>query len=257
MSDSNKQFITYIMAGDPDLETTRKNILALQEGGATLIELGIPFSDPVAEGIVIQEANLRAFKSGTTLEGIFTLVDGLKSDVKIPLLFMTYVNLLFNYGYDRFFKRCADIGISGVILPDVPFEESDEITEFADKYGIDVVYLLAPTSQSRVAEIAKKAKLRGDNAGFIYLVSSMGVTGVRTEITTDLRPLVAEIKKHTDTPVAIGFGISSGEQARDFCEYADGFIVGSALVKIVEKYGENAPSELKEKAKELTRWKKS
>jgi tryptophan synthase alpha chain len=235
-----KAFIAYLMAGDPDLGMTADYILALQEGGADLIEIGIPFSDPIAEGETIQNANLRAFASKTTLEGIFDMTSSLKGRVHIPLLFMSYVNPVFNYGYDAFFKKCLDCGISGVILPDVPFEEQEEVLPFAKKYGIEIVTLIAPTSLHRIENIAETAE------GFIYLVSSMGVTGVRSVINADIRPIVAAIREKTGTPVAVGFGIHTPEQAAEISRYADGVIVGSAIVNIIAKNGGETAKELTE-----------
>jgi tryptophan synthase alpha chain len=230
-----KAFIAYLMAGDPNLDKTADYILALQEGGADLIEIGIPFSDPIAEGETIQSANLRAFASGTALTGIFEMTLALKGKVNIPLLFMSYVNPIFNYGYDAFFKRCLRCGINGVILPDVPFEEQEEVLPFAKKYGIDIITLIAPTSLQRIENIAKTAE------GFIYLVSSMGVTGVRSVISNDIRPIAAAVRERTGTPVAVGFGIHTPEQAAEISGYADGVIVGSAIVNIIaQNSGETA-----------------
>jgi tryptophan synthase alpha chain len=235
-----KVFIAYLMAGDPDLEKTAEYILALQEGGADIIEIGIPFSDPIAEGETIQNANLRSFSSGTTPDGIFKMTEGLKDKVKIPLLFMSYVNPIFSYGYDSFFKRCSESGISGVILPDVPFEEEGEVRPYAQKYGIEVITLVAPTSARRIANIAKSAQ------GFIYVVSSMGVTGVRTSINRDIRSIIEAIKKETDIPAAVGFGINTPEQAAELLQYADGIIVGSAIVNIIAQNSADTAGKLKE-----------
>jgi tryptophan synthase alpha chain len=235
-----KAFIAYLMAGDPNLDKTAEYILALQEGGADLIEIGIPFSDPIAEGETIQNANLRAFASKTTLNGIFEMTLALKGKVKIPLLFMSYVNPIFNYGYDAFFKRCLDCGVTGVILPDVPFEEQGEVLPFAQKYGIEIITLIAPTSFRRIENIAKTAE------GFIYLVSSMGVTGVRSVISDDIRPIAAAIRERTDTPVAVGFGIHTPEQAAEISRYADAVIVGSAIVNIIAKNSGKTGIELTE-----------
>lgn len=229
-----KAFITYLMAGDPDLAMSAEYILAAQEAGADLIEIGIPFSDPIAEGEVIQAASTRALAAGTRLDGVFDMVESIRDKMRVPMVFMTYLNPVFVYGYDRFFARCADIGICGVIVPDLPFEEQGEAKEIARKYGIEIVTLVAPTSGKRTAEIVREAE------GFVYLVSSMGVTGVRREIQTDLPAIVAEIRKATDTPVAIGFGISTPEQAQRYMSVADGVIVGSAIVRIIGQHGRNA-----------------
>ncbi|WP_099205334.1 tryptophan synthase subunit alpha [Scatolibacter rhodanostii] len=227
-----KAFVTYLMAGDPNIEQSAEYILALQEGGADLIEIGIPFSDPVAEGEVIQKASERALLNGTTLEHIFTMLESLKGKVHVPLVLMTYLNPVFVYGYERFFARSQTCGISGIIIPDLPFEEQNEVKQIAINYGIDTITLIAPTSQERIAKIAKEAE------GFVYLVSSMGVTGVRSEITTNIKQLVQEIKKGKDIPVAVGFGIATAEQAEEYAKMADGVIVGSAIVKQI---AENLP----------------
>lgn len=230
-----KAFIAFITCGDPDLETTAAAVRAAVKGGADLIELGIPFSDPTAEGPVIQGANLRALKGGVTTDKIFAFVRELRRDVTVPLVFMTYANVVFSYGAERFISTCKDIGIDGLILPDLPYEEKDEFQPLCRKYGVDLISLIAPTSENRIAMIAKEAE------GFIYLVSSLGVTGVRSEIKTDLAAIVDVIRKNTDVPCAIGFGISKPEQAKKMADIADGAIVGSAIVKLLEQYGKQAP----------------
>lgn len=234
--ENSKAFIGFVTAGDPDLETSKKIMLEMARAGCDLIEIGIPFSDPIAEGPVIQEADLRSLAGGTTTDKVFALAEELSKEADIPLVFMTYLNVLFKYGYDKFLENAKNSGISGVIVPDLPFEEKKELRSVADKYGIDVISLIAPTSESRIQMIAKEAK------GFIYEVSSLGVTGVRSEIKTDLRAITESIKAVTDIPVAIGFGINTPEQAARVCEYADGVIVGSAIVKIVAQYGKDAPA---------------
>lgn len=234
--ENDKAFIGFLTAGDPDLETTEKCILAMEKAGAGLVEIGIPFSDPIAEGVVIQGANIRALKAGTNLDKIFNMVKSVREKTDIPLVFLTYINPLLNYGYDEFFNTCKQVGLDGVIIPDLPFEEKDEIKDIAKKYDIDIISLIAPTSNERIKTIAK------DTSGFVYVVSSMGVTGVRKEITTDLDSIIKLIKEVTNTPTAIGFGINTPEQAKKYSEIADGVIVGSAIVKIIEKYGKNAPS---------------
>ncbi len=234
--ENGKAFIGFVTAGDPDLETSKKIMLEMARAGCDLIEIGIPFSDPIAEGPVIQEADLRSLAGGTTTDKVFALAAELSKEADIPLVFMTYLNVLFKYGYDKFLENTKNSGISGVIVPDLPFEEKEELRSVADKYGIDVISLIAPTSESRIQMIAKEAK------GFIYEVSSLGVTGVRSEIKTDLRAITESIKAVTDIPVAIGFGINTPEQAARVCEYADGVIVGSAIVKIVAQYGKDAPA---------------
>jgi len=232
--ENGKAFIPFITCGDPDLETTGKIVRAACENGANLIELGIPFSDPTAEGPVIQEANLRALKNSVTTDDVFELVKDIRSDVKIPLVFMTYANVVFSYGTEEFFKRCREVGIDGIILPDVPFEEKEDFAPTADKYGVDLISMVAPTSENRIAMIAREAK------GFLYIVSSLGVTGTRTDITTDLDSMVDIVRKNSNIPCAIGFGISTPEQAAKMAGISDGAIVGSAIIKIMAKYGRDA-----------------
>ena len=229
-----KAFIPFITCGDPDLETTAKVVKAAAENGADLIELGIPFSDPTAEGSVIQAANIRALNGGVNTDKIFDFVRELRKDITIPLVFMTYANVVFSYGSDKFISLCAEVGIDGLILPDIPFEEKEEFLDICHKYDVALISLIAPTSKDRVGMIAKNAE------GFIYLVSSLGVTGVRTEINTELSSIVEVIRENTDIPCAIGFGISTPQQAHDMAAVADGAIVGSAIIKIIEKYGKNS-----------------
>ena len=235
-----KALICYLMAGDPSLDASAGYILAAQEAGADMVEIGIPFSDPIAEGEVIEAASMRALAGGTRLDGVFAMVESIKDKMRIPMVFMTYLNPVFVYGYDRFFRKCKDIGISGIIIPDLPFEEQGEAKEYACKYGVEIITLVAPTSHDRIARIAKGAE------GFIYLVSSMGVTGVREEIGGGLREIVAGIREVTATPVAIGFGISTPEQARACAQISDGAIVGSAIVRIIAEHGEDAGEALGE-----------
>lgn len=229
-----KVFIPFITCGDPDLETTGKIVRAAVENGADLIELGIPFSDPIAEGPVIQEANIRALSGGITTDMIFDFVRELRKDVTIPLVFMTYTNIVFSYGAEKFFSNCKKVGIDGIILPDLPYEEKDEFLPICRKYDIDLISLIAPTSRQRIAMISKAAE------GFIYIVSSLGVTGTRTEITTDIASIIESIRENTDTPCAIGFGISTPAQASQMAAISDGTIVGSAIIKLIEKYGRDA-----------------
>ena len=233
--ENGKAFVAFITCGDPDLETTVKAVKAAADNGADLVELGIPFSDPTAEGPVIQGANLRALKGGVTTDKVFDMVKELRKEVTIPLVFMTYANVVFSYGAERFMTNCKEVGIDGIILPDLPFEEKEEFDGICDQYGVDLISLIAPTSAGRIAMIAKEAK------GFIYLVSSLGVTGTRSEITTDLGSIVSVIRENTKVPCAIGFGISTPEQAAKMSSISDGAIVGSAIIKILEKYGKDAP----------------
>ena len=221
------------------------NFKAVIEAGADLIEVGIPFSDPIAEGPVIQEADIRSLSAGMTTDKVFRLVKELRADYDIPIVFMTYANPVYHYGAEKFFGNAADAGADGIIIPDCPFEERHEFDETASRYGIDFISMIAPTSEDRIKTIASQAK------GFIYVVSSLGVTGVRSEIKTDLDSIMKLIKETTDTPAAIGFGISTPEQASIMSEKADGVIVGSAMVKIVAKYGKDAPSELSQYVKSM------
>ena len=240
-----KTFIPFVTCGYPDLDTTYKIVLEAQKNGAGLVELGIPFSDPTAEGPVIQSANVEALKNGITTDDIFEFVVKLRKEVTIPLVFMTYANVVFSYGIERFAKRCKKTGIDGIILPDVPYEEKDEFVSVLSGYDIDLISLIAPTSASRTAMIAKEA------TGFIYVVSSLGVTGVRNEITTDIGSIVDIIKQNTDIPCAVGFGISKPEHAKKMSEVADGVIVGSAIIKIISEYGKEAPKYVGEYIKSM------
>lgn len=232
--DHGKAFIAFITCGDPDLDTTGRAVRAAVENGADLIELGIPFSDPTAEGPVIQEASLRALQAGTTTDRIFGFVKELRTDVTVPMVFMTYANVIFSYGAEKFISTCAQIGIDGLILPDLPFEEKEEFLPLCRQYGVDLISLIAPTSENRVAMIAREAE------GFIYLVSSLGVTGTRSEITTDLAPIIQTIRENAKVPVAIGFGISTPEQAKKMAAISDGAIVGSAIEKILAQHGKES-----------------
>ena len=235
---AGKAFIPFITCGDPDLETTAAAVRAAAENGADLIELGIPFSDPTAEGPVIQGANLRALQGGVTTDKIFALVQDLRRDVQIPLVFMTYANVVFSYGTERFLSACREIGIDGLILPDLPFEEKEEFQPVCRRYGVELISLIAPTSENRIAMIAKEAE------GFLYLVSSLGVTGMRSEIKTDLAAIVQVVRENTKIPCAIGFGISTPEQAKRMAALSDGAIVGSAIIKLLEQYGKAAPAHI-------------
>lgn len=235
---NGKAFIAFLTAGDPSAECTVNYILEMEKAGADLIEIGIPFSDPTAEGVVIQEASLRALKGGMTTEGVFQIVEEVRKKSQVPLALMTYLNPVFHYGYEAFFSRCQSLGVDGIIVLDLPFEEKREAEEVAARFGVDVISLIAPTSKERIRLIAKEAK------GFIHVVSSIGVTGVRSQITTDIAGMVKEIRTVTDTPCATGFGISTPEQAAEMAGYADGVIVGSAIVKQIEKYGEKAEKAL-------------
>lgn len=235
---NGKAFIPFLTAGDPSLDKTAEFIQELERAGADLIEIGIPFSDPIAEGPVIQEADLRALAGAATTDKVFDMVRDVRDKVKIPLVFMTYLNPVFHYGYEKFFARCRECGLDGIIIPDLPFEEREELLETANRNGIEVISLIAPTSKERIRMIAREAQ------GFIYLVSSMGVTGMRNEICTDLEGMIREIRAVTDTPVAVGFGIHTPEQARDIAAMADGVIVGSAIVRMIGQYKGHAGKDI-------------
>ena len=259
---NGKAFIGFITGGDPTIEKSKEFILEMIKAGADLIEIGIPFSDPIAEGPVIQEANTRALAAGATVEKLFDLTAQLRKEIAnccsryVPLVFLTYVNPVFHYGlttctandqtgYDAFFKRCAESGLDGIIIPDLPFEEQAPVREASAKHGIDLISLIAPTSEARIKEIAKVS------SGFIYLVSSMGVTGIRSEITTDLASITKAIKSVTSVPVAIGFGIHTPLQAAQMAKIADGVIVGSAIVKIAAEHGTEAAPHIGHYVKEM------
>ncbi len=233
-------FIGFLTAGDPTTEKTVEYILAMEEAGCDLIEIGIPFSDPMAEGIVIQDANVRALKHNTTTDDVFDIVREVRKKTDVPLVFLTYINPVFFYGYEKFFKKCNELGVDGIISPDLPFEEKNEIKDIALANDVDVISLIAPTSKQRIQKIAS------DASGFIYVVSSLGVTGMRSEIKTDLNAILSDIREVSDLPLAVGFGINTPKQAHDIGKIADGVIVGSAIVKIIEEYGENATLPLKE-----------
>ncbi len=244
---NGKAFIPFITCGDPDLATTAACVRACVKSGASLIELGIPFSDPTAEGPVIQGANLRALSGGVTTDQIFELVKDLRRDVTVPMVFMTYANVVFSYGMDKFLSTAAEVGMDGLILPDVPFEEKEEFAPACRKYGLDLISLIAPTSEGRIAKIAAAAE------GFVYCVSSLGVTGVRSEITTDIGAMVTLVRRaNPHIPCAVGFGISTPEQAKKMAALSDGAIVGSAIIKILARYGKDAPVHVGEYVKSMT-----
>lgn len=232
--ENEKAFIAFVTGGDPDIETSYELIKTMSENGADMIEIGIPFSDPIAEGPVIQEASLRALKAGTTTDSLFDMVVRLRKEIDTPLIFMTYMNPVYVYGTERFMKKCAECGVDGVIIPDLPFEEKKEVEAQCKEHGVDLISMIAPTSEERIEMIAKEAE------GFLYCVSSLGVTGVRSEIKTDIHAMLQHVKNVTDVPCAVGFGISTPEQAKKMTEVADGAIVGSAIVKLVAQYGKDA-----------------
>lgn len=238
--ENGKAFIPFITCGDPSLEITEQIVYAAEEAGADLIELGIPFSDPTAEGPVIQGANIRALSGGVTTDKIFEMVRKIRKNTAIPMVFMTYANVVFSYGTERFVKTASEIGMDGLILPDVPFEEKEEFDVVCKNYGLDLISLIAPTSHERIKMIAKEAN------GFVYCVSSMGVTGMRKEITSDVGSMVKLVKETKDIPCAIGFGISTPDQCKKMADVSDGAIVGSAIVKICGQYGKECVPYVKE-----------
>ena len=242
---NGKAFIPFLTCGDPSLEVTEQLIYAMEEAGADLIELGIPFSDPTAEGPVIQAANVRALSGGVTTDKIFDMVKRLRQNTKIPMVFMTYANVVFSYGTERFIQKAASLGMDGLILPDVPFEEKEEFDSVCKKYGLDLISLIAPTSHERIAQIAKEAE------GFVYCVSSLGVNGMRSAITTDIGAMVQLVKAAKDIPCAVGFGISTPEQAAAMAAKSDGAIVGSAIVKLCGQYKEACVPYVKEYVKSM------
>lgn len=229
-----KAFIAFVTGGDPDIETTEELIPKMAEAGADIIEIGIPFSDPIAEGIVIQEADVRALKADTTTDKLFDMVARVREKTQVPLVFMTYMNPVYTYGTGRFMKKCAEVGIDGVIIPDVPFEEREEVSGACKEADVDLISMIAPTSKERIHMIANEA------GGFLYCVSSLGVTGVRNKITTDINTMVEQVHQVSDIPCAIGFGIATPEQAYEMAKVADGVIVGSAIVKLIAQHGKKS-----------------
>ncbi|MBO4391363.1 MAG: tryptophan synthase subunit alpha [Lachnospiraceae bacterium] len=243
--EKHKAFVAFVTCGDPDLETTKEVLRELVKNGVDLIELGIPFSDPTAEGVVIQEANNRALEGGVTTDSVFEMIREIRSELPIPMVFMTYANVVFSYGTDRFLKTAKEVGMNGIILPDVPFEEKEEFKTTCDSYGLDFISLIAPTSHDRIRMIAKEAE------GFVYCVSSLGVTGVRSNITTDISSMVQLVKSENNIPVAVGFGISGPDSAKAMALQSDGIIIGSAIIRIIAKEGKNAPKAVGEFARSV------
>ncbi|MDR2753441.1 MAG: tryptophan synthase subunit alpha [Oscillospiraceae bacterium] len=238
-------FIGFVTGGDPTLAASEEFILQMAAAGADIIEIGIPFSDPIAEGPVIQAANLRALGAGATVESMFALVANVRKKIATPLVFLTYLNPVLHYGYEAFFAHCEAVELDGIIIPDLPFEEQGELRDITRAHGVDLISLVAPTSAQRVAQIAAQAQ------GFLYIVSSMGVTGVRSKIATDLAEIVRNIRAATALPAAVGFGLHSTAQAREIAQFADGVIVGSAIVKICEQHGAAAGPHLYTYVKEM------
>ncbi len=240
-----KAFIPFITAGDPCLETTKQLILEMDKNGADIIEIGIPFSDPVAEGIVIQEADIRSLSGGTTTDKIFDMIKDVKDNINCALAIMTYVNPVYVYGTEKFMTKCRECGVSALIVPDIPFEERNVLKPVCDKYGVDFISFVAPTSHDRIKMIAQEA------GGFMYCVSSLGVTGVRENINTNIKEMIDLVKSVNNIPCAVGFGISTPEQAKEMAKCADGVIVGSAIVKICAKYGKDCVPYVAQYVKEM------
>ncbi len=243
--ENQKAFIAFLTCGDPDLNTTEELIKAIAGAGADIIELGIPFSDPTAEGPVIQAANMRALKNGVTTDKIFDMVRRVRKAVEVPMVFMTYANVVFSYGTEEFVKTAAEIGMDGLILPDVPFEEKEDFAPFCKRYGLDFISLIAPTSNERIGKIVREAE------GFVYCVSSLGVTGIRSEITSNVDAMFRLVRESKDIPAAVGFGISTPKQAAEMASKADGVIVGSAIVKLIGQYGHGAAGPVSEYVREM------
>lgn len=237
---AKKAFIAFITGGDPDMKTTGDLIETIADAGADIIEIGIPFSDPIAEGPVIQEADSRALNSGCTVDLLFARIGEIRAKVKVPLLLMTYINPVFVYGSRKFMTRCAEIGIDGIIVPDLPFEEKGELAADCAANGVELISMIAPTSGGRIDKIA------GEAEGFIYCVSSLGVTGIRSEIKTDLSSIMKRVKKNTTVPCAVGFGVATPQQAAQIAQVADGVIVGSAIVKIVAEHGRESTDHVRQ-----------
>lgn len=239
---NKKALIAFLTVGDPDIQTSEKAILTMQEEGIDLIELGVPFSDPAADGPTIQRADERALAAGTDIFKVFEMVEKIRDRIRIPMVFLLYYNVIVQYGTEEFFKRCAAVGIDGLIIPDLPYEEGDEIKEYTEKYGVYQINLVSPTSKDRIEEIAKNSK------GFLYCISSLGVTGEKSTFKTDFNSFAGTIKKYSDIPACVGFGISNGEHVRELTKYFDGAIVGSAIVKALADKGIDG---LREKISEL------
>ena len=231
---NNKAFIPFITCGDPDLTTTHKLVKAAVDNGADIIQLGIPFSDPTAEGLAIQAANLRALKKKITTDDVFNLVQTMRQDISAPFILTTYANAVFSYGIESFFERCAQVGAEGVLIADVPYEEKDEFEGLALKHGVELISLVSPTSEHRIAKIAKEAR------GFVYIISSLGNNKSRDELLSDIRHMVKLVREHTDLPCAVGIGISTPEQAKDVAAISDGAVVGSAILNVIAQYGKEA-----------------
>jgi tryptophan synthase alpha chain len=245
-AEGKKGLVVYIMAGDPDLETTRKLILELERAGADVIELGVPFTDPLADGPSIQLANERALASGTTLEDILNLVRGLREETQIPILLMTYYNPIFRAGQERVAREAVAAGVDGMLITDLPPEEGAEWKSIAEAAGLDTIFLLAPTSTGERIRIASKIA-----SGFVYCVSRTGVTGVQADLPPDLHGLLDRIRAETNQPIAVGFGVSKPEHVRQIGEWCDAAVVGSAVVNLIARDGRDSVAAVGEFVREL------
>ncbi len=245
--ENKKALITFLTVGDPNINVSEKAIMTMQEEGVDLIELGVPFSDPAADGPTIQRADERAIEAGTDIFKVFELVEKIRDKVKIPMVFLLYYNVIIQYGIEDFFRRCQSVGVDGLIIPDLPFEESDEIREYTEKYGVYQIQLVSPTSRNRIKDIAENSK------GFLYCISSLGVTGEKNEFNTDFAEFAGTVKQYADIPACVGFGVSNGKQVRELTKYFDGVIVGSAVVKAIAAGGsvDERMNSLREKLNDL------
>jgi len=243
--ENGKAFIPFITCGDPSIEVTEQIVYAMEKSGADMIELGIPFSDPTAEGTTIQAANLRALTAGVTTDKIFDMVEKIRQNTNIPLVFMTYANVVFSYGAEKFISKASQLGIDGFIIPDLPFEEKLEFLPLCKQYNIDLISIIAPTSHERISMIAKEAE------GFIYCICSMGVTGANSEITTDISAMIELVKKVQDIPCAVSFNISTPQQVKQMADKSDGIIVDSQIVEICEKYGKDCITYIEDYVKKI------
>ncbi|MCL1882841.1 MAG: tryptophan synthase subunit alpha [Defluviitaleaceae bacterium] len=237
---NKKALIAFIMGGDPDIDTTERLIISMEKAGVDLFEIGIPFSDPAADGPVIQAASIRALEKGCTADDLFNMVKRLREKVTAPIVFLTYANSIFAYGKERFMERCHDCGIDGVVVPDIPYEEKTELASACEKFGIAQISIVAPTSKERTETIAREAE------GFLYCVSTLGVTGIRDEIRTNMKEIIDKVRNVSKIPCAIGFGISTPEQARDMASVSNGVIIGTAIVKIIAEYGVDSVEPVKQ-----------
>lgn len=241
---NKKALITFITAGDPNLQTTQELVIAMESAGADIIELGIPYSDPLADGITIQASSARALKAGAKIINIMSTVKKLREETQVPLIYLNYYNSVIKYGLEKFIKQCNESGIDGLIIPDLPVEERADIIKVCDKYRVYLIPLVAPTSKERIKSITK------DGKGFVYCVSISGVTGTRNKINTNIKEYMLEVSKYTDMPKALGFGISSAEMVHQFKPYCDAIIVGSAIIKKIEQ--SKTPNEAVQNVKKFT-----